>query len=150
MATPSAKVRDGLSVIHDTAGGLVRFVESFRRFTSLPTPAPQLIGVGDLVADVMKLFEAEGDGPMLSSTVEPDDLMIYADPALIRQVLTNVVKNARQAIMQSGEGREVRIKAWTDGDVVTIEVVTTVRQSLTTWRNRSSCHSSRPRQAAAA
>lgn len=76
----------------------------------------------------MKLFEAEGDGPKLSSAVEPDDLMIYADPALIRQVLTNVVKNARQAIMQSGEGTEVRIKAWTDGDVVTIEVVTTVRQ----------------------
>ncbi len=116
------KVRDGLSVIHDTAGGLVRFVESFRRFTSLPTPAPQLIGVGDLVEDVTKLFEAEGDGPKLSSAVEPDDLMIYADPALIRQVLTNVVKNARQAIMQSGEGTEVRIKAWTEGDVVTIEV----------------------------
>lgn len=117
-----AKIRDGLSVIHDTAGGLVRFVESFRRFTSLPTPVPQLVGVSDLISDVMKLFEAEKYGLNISSSVEPEDLMIYADPALIRQVLTNIIKNARQAITQSGEGREVRMRAWTEGDVVTVEI----------------------------
>ena len=118
----SAKVRDGLNVIHDTAGGLIRFVESFRRFTSLPTPVPQLIGVSDLLSEVSNLFAAEMEGPQIIISVSPDDLLLYADPALIRQVLTNIIKNARQAIISSHQGSQIRIAASSDGDIVTIAI----------------------------
>lgn len=117
----SARVRDGLTAIHSSASGLMSFVEAFRRFTALPKPAPRLVGVAEMLADVRTLAECE-PGPEVRVTVRPADLMLYADPALIRQVLTNVIKNARQAITQSGEGSLVAVDAFTAGDTVTIEV----------------------------
>lgn len=115
-------VRDGLRVIRDTSEGLVRFVESFRRFTSLPTPVPRLIAVTDLAAEVGSLFAAEGGGISFSTDIRPDDLMIYADPSLVRQVVVNIVKNARQAMAQSGVGSQIMVKGFSDGDVATIEI----------------------------
>ncbi|MCI5777413.1 MAG: ATP-binding protein [Bacteroidales bacterium] len=116
------KVRDGLRVICDTSEGLVRFVESFRRFTSLPTPVPRLVCVAELVDEVGRLFEAEPDGTRFFAEIKPDDLMVYADPSLVRQVVVNIVKNARQAMAQSGEGSEIRVKGFSDGDIATIEI----------------------------
>lgn len=117
----SARTRDGLTAIHSSASGLMSFVEAFRRFTALPKPAPRLVSVAEMLADVRTLAESE-PGPEVRVTVRPADLMLYADPALIRQVLTNVIKNARQAITQSGEGSQVAVDAFTAGDTVTIEV----------------------------
>ena len=116
------KVRDGLRVICDTSEGLVRFVESFRRFTSLPTPVPRLVCVAELVDEVGRLFEADPDGTRFFAEIKPDDLMVYADPSLVRQVVVNIVKNARQAMAQSGEGSEIRVKGFSDGDIATIEI----------------------------
>ena len=117
----SARTRDGLTAIHSSASGLMRFIEAFRRFTALPKPAPRLVSVAEMLADVRTLAESE-PGPEVRVSVRPSDLMLYADPALIRQVLTNVIKNARQAITQSGEGSQVAVDAFTAGDTVTIEV----------------------------
>ncbi len=117
----SERTRDGLTAIHSSASGLMRFIEAFRRFTALPKPAPRLVSVAEMLADVRTLAESE-PGPEVRVSVRPSDLMLYADPALIRQVLTNVIKNARQAITQSGEGSQVAVDAFTAGDTVTIEV----------------------------
>ena len=46
----------------------------------------------------------------LTLQIEPDDLMLYADPNLIRQVLINLLKNATQAI---GENKgKIHIRAY--------------------------------------
>lgn len=116
-------VREGLAVIGDTASGLLRFVESFRRFSALPTPAPSPVSVADLVADARSLaLDGADDEILVTEKISPDDLMIYADPALIRQVLVNILKNARQAMTQSGFGHCIEICAVEKNDVVSISI----------------------------
>lgn len=116
-------VREGLAVIGDTASGLLRFVESFRRFSALPTPSPSPVSVADLVSDARSLALDGAVGEIqITEKISPADLLIYADPALIRQVLVNILKNARQAMTQSGTGHCIDIRAAEKNDVVTISI----------------------------
>lgn len=116
-------VREGLAVIGDTASGLLRFVESFRRFSALPTPSPSPVSVADLVSDARSLALDGAEGEIqITEKISPADLLIYADPALIRQVLVNILKNARQAMTQSGTGHCIDIRAAEKNDVVTISI----------------------------
>ena len=116
-------VREGLAVIGETAAGLLRFVESFRRFSALPTPSPAPVSVTDLVADARSLaLEGAESEISVCEKIKPADLMIYADPALIRQVLVNILKNARQAMQQSSVGHNIEIRASEFNDVVTISI----------------------------
>ena len=53
-------------------------------------------------------------GIKFSQLIEPDDLMLYADTNLMRQVFINIIKNAVQAIGDN-EGR-IHLKAYTTAD----------------------------------
>ena len=88
---------DGIRAIHDTSVGLISFVDSYRKFSSLQKPAPEPFYVLDMLQQIEKLGMLP-ENVKLSLQIEPTDLMVYADPNLIRQVLINLIKNAGQAI----------------------------------------------------
>ena len=122
MKHADGELKDGLKVINSTGGELVRFVENYRKFTHVPTPQPTLFYVGPFLERMAELAK-----PLLKAgcavevSVEPDDLIVYADEGLISRVVSNLIKNAAEAI---GEGRHVWLKASTDdGDTVNIDVV---------------------------
>ena len=122
MKHADGELKDGLKVINSTGGELVRFVENYRKFTHVPTPQPTLFYVGPFLERMAGLAK-----PLLKAgctvevSVEPDDLIVYADEGLISRVVSNLIKNAAEAI---GEGRHVWLKASTDdGDTVNIDVV---------------------------
>lgn len=117
----TSRTREGLNVISNTSQGLMTFVESFRKFTALPQPIPTLVYVNDLINDVVQLAKQDSD-IQIELNIRPKDLIIYADRHLIRQVLTNIVKNASQAITESGKGNCINIQAQTEGDTVIIEI----------------------------
>lgn len=93
----AGQLHDGLAAIHATSQGLLAFVENYRRFTSLPKPCPDIFYVKDLLNEVGSLQLLP---PHIRLTVRilPDDVMVYADMHLIRQVLINLLCNAVQAI----------------------------------------------------
>ena len=122
MKHADGELKDGLKVINSTGGELVRFVENYRKFTHVPTPQPTLFYVGPFLERMAGLAK-----PLLKAgcavevSVEPDDLIVYADEGLISRVVSNLIKNAAEAI---GEDRHVWLKASTDdGDTVNIDVV---------------------------
>lgn len=116
-------VRDGLTVISDTAAGLLRFVEAFRRFSALPKPVPEPLRVSDVIADALSLALADdADSIVTQVKIEPSDLMIYADHGLIRQVVVNIVKNARQAIISHSGHGAIAIRAYDKNDTVFISI----------------------------
>ena len=88
---------EGIRAIHDTSEGLISFVDSYRKFSSLQKPSPEPFYVKELVAQIEELHFIP---PHITFTklIEPSELMLYADPNLIRQVLLNLIKNAVQAI----------------------------------------------------
>lgn len=102
----------GLHVIHTTSQGLMNFVQSYRRYTRIPTPEPALFYVREFLERVAALFPHE-----IQLTIQPDDLILFADESLVQQVVVNMIKNGFEA------AGEVSINAYSDpAEQVVIEI----------------------------
>lgn len=82
---------DGIRAIHETSTGLISFVDSYRKFSSLQKPSPEPFYLLDLLHQVEGLTLVP-ENIALTLQIEPAELMLYADPNLIRQVLINLIK----------------------------------------------------------
>ncbi|PXY01243.1 hypothetical protein DF185_11395 [Marinifilum breve] len=98
------KTRNGLQVIKEQGQGLMYFVEAYRELSRIPKPNPQAISVSHLFMHLQDLLHMySNDQIQYHFNISPKDLQFYADEALVKQVLINLVKNARQAIHSNGE-----------------------------------------------
>lgn len=115
------KTREGLETIERTSKELMAFVESYRKFTSMPRPEPKLFYVRPFL-DRMRRLATQwlGDGSTIEMEVEPKDLLVYADEGLLSRVVSNLLKNAAEA---TPDGGHIFIKAYTNQhDSVVVEV----------------------------
>lgn len=87
---------DGIKAIHDTSMGLRDFVDSYRKFTSLQQPVPEVFSVREII-DGVKNLGIVPDEITLQVKYDLVDEYIYADRNLFRQVIINIVKNAVEA-----------------------------------------------------
>lgn len=96
---------EGLEVIHRTSMDLMAFVDNYRKFTHIPTPVPTLFYIKPFLERMVRLArEQTGFGGIVIQTdVSPADLIVYADEALIGHVMTNLLKNAIQALEGKGQ-----------------------------------------------
>lgn len=92
-----SEIYDGIRAIHETSTGLISFVDSYRKFSALQQPQPEPFYVQEIMKQVSSL-NIVPEHINLNTQVEPNDLMLYADSNLIRQLLINLLKNAVQAI----------------------------------------------------
>lgn len=90
----------GLRTIAETSRRLVGFTENFRRFTRIPAPQKELLGVRELLEPAVRLAVTD---PRIAVTldVDPADTMIYADRTQVSQVVVNLLKNAVEALAGS-------------------------------------------------
>ncbi len=103
----------GLTVIHDRAESLERFMGAYARLARLPPPARQQADLGALVRRVASLHGSR-------IAVEPGpDVRLSLDPDQIEQVLINLMRNGVEA---AGESGGVRVRWRRDGGNVFIEV----------------------------
>lgn len=118
-------LRIGLETIHKTGTELLSFVNNYRRFTHVPQPQPSLFYVEPFLNRMAMLCNHE-----VSIKVSPKDLIVYADESLIAHVVTNLLKNAVEAIKEK-ESTEVsedkhafiRIKAYANNqEAIVIDV----------------------------
>lgn len=118
-------LRIGLETIHKTSQELLSFVNNYRRFTHVPQPQPSLFYVEPFLNRMAMLCNHE-----VSIEVSPKDLIVYADESLIAHVVTNLLKNAVEAIKEK-ESTEVseakhafiRIKAYAnEQEAIVIDV----------------------------
>ena len=117
----SSELYKGLDVIHSTGRGIEGFVESYRQFTHIPTLAPTLFYVRGLVEHAVQLVQSVPENTRIDFrwSVEPGDMLLYADENLVGRVLNNLLKNAVEAIGQGNDGWvEVRGFLNERGDVV--------------------------------
>lgn len=113
---------EGLSVINRTGKELVRFVENYRRFTHVPAPQPTLFYVKPFLERMASLARQYlKDGCTVEADVLPGDLIVYADEGLISRVVSNLLKNAAEAVYAGGH---IWMKAYTgENDTVVIDVI---------------------------
>ena len=93
--------------ISTTGKGLLSFVESYRRFTRIPTPEPSLFYVKAFIDRMVELARHQNkcDNITFHIDIAPADLIVYADENLISQVVINLLKNAIQAIDAQADGK---------------------------------------------
>ncbi|EXY65624.1 sensor histidine kinase [Bacteroides fragilis] len=105
--TRDEEIRRGLQTISTTGKGLLSFVESYRRFTRIPTPEPSLFYVKAFIDRMVELARHQNkcDNITFHIDITPADLIVYADENLISQVVINLLKNAIQAIDTQADGK---------------------------------------------
>ena len=94
--THDEEIRSGLQTISTTGKGLLAFVESYRRFTRIPTPEPSLFYVKAFIDRMVELARHQNTCKNITfhTDISPADLIVYADENLISQVVINLLKNA--------------------------------------------------------
>jgi signal transduction histidine kinase len=92
----------------------VHLCESTLAFGKAEEPGPTLtmVSLAELVEDAVEGEKlASGDHPIRYTTDIPIGLMVRADPEQLYRVVSNLVRNARQALMSSGQGGEIDVSA---------------------------------------
>jgi nitrogen fixation/metabolism regulation signal transduction histidine kinase len=103
----------GLSIIHDRAESLERFMGAYARLARLPPPTRRDVELAALVRRIASLHETR-------IAVEPGSRMhLSIDPDQIEQVFINLMRNAVEA---AGEKGGVRVRWRGDGSAVVVEV----------------------------
>ncbi|SHI35150.1 sensor histidine kinase [Pseudozobellia thermophila] len=101
----------GLEVIREQGNDLMNFVQSYRKFLSVPDPDRELIPAIRLL-DKVKMLLGEKSGiskAEIELSVVPKDLELYIDVKQITQVLVNLGKNAQQSL---GDQENGKIELW--------------------------------------
>ena len=74
-------------------GGLLEFVENYRKLTRLPAPVRRPVLLTELLLDLRKLFPED----YIHIELPTEDRTLQIDRTQIEQVLINLIKNAREA-----------------------------------------------------
>ena len=96
-------VKDALGTINKRSLGLMRFVNSYRNITQIPTPIFEVLAVREVLERVRNLMKGEAARRRVTVEidVDPETLEITADAQLIDQALINIVKNAFKALSET-------------------------------------------------
>ena len=101
----------GLETIKRTGEELLRFVQTYRRFTHVPVPVPALFYVKPFLQRMASLCART-----VEVHVQPDDLLVYADESLMSHVVGNLLKNA--------------VEATTEADVLSLHASTDAQEAV--------------------
>lgn len=116
LRNATGEQREGLETISRTGSELMAFVDNYRRFTHVPQPQPELFYVKPFAERMARLAPCE-----VEVNVCPADLLVYADEGLMARVMSNLLKNAAEAVdaadeVHGSQGRKVWIDAYTGSD----------------------------------
>ncbi|MCA0042469.1 sensor histidine kinase [Celeribacter litoreus] len=106
----------------------VNLCETTLAFGKAEEPAPALTGVrlAELVGEVIDAERlAIGDFDLSFAEDVPATMVVRADPEQMHRVLSNLVRNARQAIMATGACGEIAVAAREDEDEWVVSVTDT-------------------------
>lgn len=116
-------LREGLTTIENRSKGLIKFIDAYREYTSLPQPKLKSVNVKAFIDRVIQLMRPEvRKHPVeLSWSCESDFLVIQADEEMIEQVLINLIKNSSEALGDTPNAK-ISVTGYYGGNHVAIDV----------------------------
>lgn len=117
-------LREGLSTIENRSKGLIKFIDAYREYTSLPKPIMATVRLKDLIEKVAQLMKTELRKTQIDFRYEysSEYLTIQADVEMIEQVLINLLKNAIEALAET-ENPTLILTGRYEENAVKIEVI---------------------------
>jgi nitrogen fixation/metabolism regulation signal transduction histidine kinase len=114
----------GLRVIEERSLGLKSFVDNYRKFTKLPTPQLTDVNLSQLIENnLMAASTFCGFSRIELEKSIPDDILIKTDEKLLSQVITNLLKNACEALIPDNvENPKIIIKLSKTNNVAKVEI----------------------------
>ncbi|MEP1151267.1 MAG: HAMP domain-containing sensor histidine kinase [Balneola sp.] len=102
-------VREALATINKRSLGLMRFVDSYRNITQVPSPAFEVVYIKEVVERVKNLMKGEAlsRSIQVETQFESNAIEVVADAQLVEQSLINVVKNAFKVLKDSDAGKVI-------------------------------------------
>lgn len=117
-------LKEGLSTIENRSRGLIKFIDAYREYTSLPKPKMSTIRLKDMVTHVAQLMRTELKKTPIEFHCECNSeyLTIQADVEMIEQVLINLLKNAIEALSETEHPKLELIGSY-DENTVKIQII---------------------------
>jgi signal transduction histidine kinase len=86
---------------------LIKFIDAYREYTSLPNPKIKTVRLKDLIEKVAQLMRPELKKTTIQFTYscESEYLTVQADEEMIQQILINLIKNAVESLAGSENGK---------------------------------------------
>ncbi|WP_276169089.1 sensor histidine kinase [Zobellia alginiliquefaciens] len=136
----------GLEVIQEQGNGLMNFVQSYRKFLSVPEPDRELVPAQNLLEKVKLLLDDKSENIKFEVDVVPNSLELYLDQRQISQVLLNLGKNAKQSLgaQENGaikfvaginEANKKYIQVWDNGPGIPPELMDEIFVPFFTTKN---------------
>lgn len=117
-------LKDGLSTIENRSKGLIKFIDAYREYTSLPKPVFKSVRLKDLVDKVSTLMKEELKRTNIKFEVScsSEYISIQADEEMIEQVLINLLKNAKEALAETKDA-SLSLNAYLQDNAVKIDII---------------------------
>jgi nitrogen fixation/metabolism regulation signal transduction histidine kinase len=143
-----SRIGESLDAILGEVETLRHMADEFSRLAKLPLPELRPVDAGRLLAEVTDLYRETGVSFQLD--IAPDLPAVQADPRLLRQVLTNLFKNAVEAMagsgvlvvrarsLPNGSGAQVLLEIADSGPGIAAEVVDRVGEPYVTTKKGGS------------
>ena len=93
---------DGVSIIKERADSLGAFIASYSQLSHLPQPNKSNFELNALVIQQAKLFD-DCQLALIDDSSTAIDTVISADKSQLEQVIINILKNAREAMLPSAD-----------------------------------------------
>lgn len=92
-------LKDGITSIENRTTGLIKFINAYRDYTSIPQPKIRKIQLGAFLENFKRLITAELEKSKVTFSyhIASKALQLEADPDLIEMVLLNLIRNAIEA-----------------------------------------------------
>jgi two-component system, NtrC family, nitrogen regulation sensor histidine kinase NtrY len=116
-------LRDALTTIESRGNSIMKFVDAYRSFTSIPQPKMTEIPVKDLLLGVAQLAQPDlsRHGISLTVTVPSPPPTIVADAGQIEMILLNLLRNAMEAFANP-TGASIKLEATVADNRTTLSV----------------------------
>jgi nitrogen fixation/metabolism regulation signal transduction histidine kinase len=117
-------LKEGLSTIENRSKGLIKFIDAYREYTSLPQPSITTVRLKDMIDKVAQFMKPElkKNNIQFEHSCASEYLTIQADQEMIEQVLINLIKNGIEAVEET-ENPTIRLVGKYDEMAVKIEVI---------------------------
>ena len=116
-------LRFSLNTIQNRSEGLLQFVENYRKLTKLPKPKPEITNINTFLQGIEKLMAETLHRQQIKLSLDVHDTALSArlDPALMEQVVINLITNSAHAL-EGRPDKRIGVKVYAADNQVVIEV----------------------------